>query len=329
MFERFGTPAFLREARGGEEKDSRATLFRTLLFFLLVYIVGGFLQGTVVSFVASVALFFDPAFSAMTPTEILTDEQLQLYFQDATAYVQKFMSESDAVLIAQIFSTAVFAAVAVLFCRLVEKRRPSSMGIRRTGAGGSLLVGTVLGVLLFGFALGFASAFRGVGFQGLAPFRPDLLLLLAVGIILESLAEELLFRGYLMVSLSRGHSLLLGAIVSSLIFTLFHATYGPVFSWVGFLNLFLFGFLLALVTVRTGNIFGAVALHALFAVGEGVVVGTPYYGARLPASLLSFASPDRYAVIGGGAAGLSGGIAVTCALLLGIVFLLGQKTKTE
>lgn len=343
MFERFGTPAFLREARGGKEKDPRATLFRTLLFFLLVYMIGGFLQSSISLLAESVALFLNPALRAMIPTEIpsellaetLTDAEqsamlqawLDGWFPLATAYAEQFLLSSGVRAVAQIFGTAVFAVAAVIFCRLIEKRSFGSMGIRRAGAGGSLLVGAGMGVLLLGFAVGFAIVYRGVAFQGIAPLRPGMLCFLAVGILLESLAEELLFRGYLMVSLSRRHSLIFGAIVSSLLFTLLHATYGPVFSWVGFLNLFLFGFLMALVTVRTGNLLGAVALHALFAIGEGVVIGTPYYGAPLPASLLSFASPDRYAVIGGGVAGLSGGIAVTCALLLGIAFLLGQKTK--
>ena len=329
MFERFGAPAFLREARGGEEKDPKATIFRTMLVFLLAYVGGSFLQWTVLSAVSSVALFFDPNFYAMLPKETLTNEQMQLWFKEAEAYVQNFMLNSDAVLVAQIFSTVVFAGVAILVCRLIEKRRVSSMGIRRTGAGSSALLGAVMAVLLLGFSVGFAVFFHGIDFLGAAPLRPGVLCLLVFGIVLESVAEELMFRGYLMVSLSRGHSLLLGALFSSLIFTLLHATYGTFFSWVGFLNLFLFGFLLALVTIRTGNLIGAMVLHALFAIGEGVVIGTPYYGAARPATVLSFASPDRYAVIGGGVAGLSGGIAVTCALLLGIVFLLGQKTKIK
>lgn len=111
--------------------------------------------------------------------------------------------------------------------------------------------------------------------------RTDLIWLFLLKCLLIAASEELLFRGTLFAILrnllqGKKHSFVLSALISSVLFALFHlialfegADAGSVLLQTGYT--FLTGLMFACVTHRTGNIWAAIALHFIFDAG-GLIV---------------------------------------------------------
>lgn len=322
MFEKLKTPAFLRAAREGLEGKPRLSLWKMLFVFLLLHLIAGMLQSVALTPVMAVLLLTNEkylaSFSALTETQ---DEQLLL------DTVESLLS-TDAVFVAMLFATVFLAAVAVFYCRIIEKRSFLSMGFRKKRGAGASLLGVIFAALLLLGAVVFARAFGALRFQGATQTDPLWLVLLFFALLVEGVATEIFFRGYLMVSLARGQSLGASVLIGSFLFAYFHRA-GEGASLIALLNFFLFGVLLSLYMIRFGSLFGAAALHAAWNVGLGLVCGSPVSGVTPPVSLLSFTWAEDAVLLNGGSFGLEGGIAVTCVLTLGIALLGMVRTKED
>ena len=79
-------------------------------------------------------------------------------------------------------------------------------------------------------------------------------------VVAAPLSEEIFFRGFLFAGIRRSSGFILGAVVSSGIWGLFHYT-GPD-SWPVILQLATFGIVLAWLYERTGSIWPPIAVHA-------------------------------------------------------------------
>lgn len=112
--------------------------------------------------------------------------------------------------------------------------------------------------------------------------RSDLIWLFILKCLLIALSEEMLFRGIALGFLGeflgeRKHKYVLTVVISSAVFALFHllnlfegAGIGATLLQTGYT--FLTGMMFASVTLRTGNIWAAVALHCIFDIG-GLIIG--------------------------------------------------------
>ena len=320
MFEKLKTPAFLHSARVGLAEGAPVPLFKTLLAFLVVYLIAGVLQSVILPPVTLGLLFSSEEYSALFSSVLETQDQAPIL-----EAMEKLLA-TDAVRITSLFATAMLAVTAIVYCRSFEKRPLLSMGIRKKRAVSSALLGACFAlVLLFGAVL------FGTRFDALALSRVDnvdLLHILLVfgGFLLQGFAEEALFRGYLMVSLARGRSLWTSMLASSFLFAYFHRT-GAVAGGVAFLNFFLFGMLASLFMIRFGNLFGAAALHAGWNLGQALLFGSPVSGESFSASFFTVLPTEGGNLVSGGAFGLEGGIAVTCVLTLGVALLGMVPTK--
>ena len=324
MFEKLGTPDFLIEAREKNTATRRFEFGITVLLFLLVFFVANFAQSLLLTPFLVVALILDPAvFEKLSSLEGLSGETV---LTEMTAFLDAFMKENVAVLFGTLLSSAGAAVVAVLFCRLIEKRSLRTMAVRSRYLPSSLLLGTLTGALIVLAAVVFAYCFGAVTLTGTGKGSVVSALLLVLGFVVQALAEELFFRGYLMISISRVRPLSVGVLLSALLFALFHRTAATI-SVLGLLNLFLLGLVLALFTVRCGNLFGSVALHAAYLALEGAVLGSPVDGQGMPASLFTISFAEGSTFLHGGAYGLGGGLAVTFALTLALAFLGMTKTR--
>jgi len=98
-------------------------------------------------------------------------------------------------------------------------------------------------------------------FVALARSDPVWPLMLAAAIG-APLAEELVFRGFLLPALARSHVLGFtgAAVVSSLAWSALHFTY----SWTGLAAVFAIGIYLSIVLWRTGSIWTCIACHSLY-----------------------------------------------------------------
>ena len=116
---------------------------------------------------------------------------------------------------------------------------------------------------------------------------------------------------------------------SSFLFALLHLGNEGV-SWLGILNIFLFGVLLGLVVFKTGSLFLACALHGIWNFAEGCLFGLPVSGIRPGHSLLASAPVEGRTLTNGGVFGPEGGAAVTIVLFISVlVFLLLSDRRRE
>lgn len=326
MFEKLGTPDFLIEAREKTTATRRFDFGITVLLFLLVFFVANFAQSLLLTPFLIVALLLDPAvFEKLSALEGLPSEDV---LAEMTAFLDTFMKDNTTVLFGTLLSSAGAAVVAVLFCRLIEKRSLRSMALRGRYLPSSLLWGAVTGALIVLAAVVFAYCFGAVTLTGTGRGSVLSAVLIVLGFIVQAFAEELFFRGYLMISISRVRPLSVGVLISALFFALFHRTSAAI-SPLGLLNLFLLGLVLALFAVRCGNLFGSVALHAVYLIFEGVLLGSPVDGQAMPAAFAALSFTEGNAFLHGGAYGLGGGLAVTFALTLALAFLGMTRTRKD
>ena len=134
----------------------------------------------------------------------------------------------------------------------------------------SLIQGFVIGVIMM---LVFASL---VYLLGIIEFNyvglSTRLLISFFLYLLVALAEEVLVRGYILTNLQEKMSPFLALLVSSLFFGMLHLG-NQHFTWIGFTTISLSGFLMGLLTLKTGSISTAVGLHWSWNFVQGPVLG--------------------------------------------------------
>lgn len=198
-----------------------------------------------------------------------------------------------------------------------------------------LILGLIFGAVSVGFAALIAYAFGGMRFAsnneiGIAPMALTLsvtLLVFTVGAI----NEELLFRGYLLQTMSRAKLFLLGTLITSLLFASAHNANpsASVFSW---LNTFIAGIWLAIAYYKTRNLWFPFGIHLAWNWVQGSFLGISVSGldALATAPILKVTEKGN-PFIGGGDYGLEGGISCTIALIFStaVIYFLPIFKPTE
>lgn len=132
--------------------------------------------------------------------------------------------------------------------------------------------------------------------------------------LLVALGEEGLYRGYVLVRLSRAFAFWPSAIITSLWFGAGHLA-NPGESGVGVASTVLFGLVLAWSVRRTGSIWFAVGVHAAWNFLQSFVFGFNNSGGVSRVSLFD-GRLDGPELVAGGAAGPEGSLLVLVPLLL-------------
>lgn len=212
-----------------------------------------------------------------------------------------------------------------LWTRFFEKRSFSSLGFEKSNALTQYLRGFLIGIVMFGGAVGLLALFGFVeieqgdpSMQGMAALGGVAIVLL--GWIVQGAGEEILTRGWMMPVLSARYKPWVGIVVSSLFFALLHGL-NPNLSVIAMLNLALFGFFAAFYALREGSLWGICALHSVWNWVQGNIFGFEVSGGSFGGgSLLNLmeSGPDWFT---GGPFGPEGGLAATILLLIGMAFI--------
>jgi len=239
-------------------------------------------------------------------------------------------------------STVLLAAAtsAGLVCaKLLEGLPPRSLGWTiHAGWWMDWLKGSLLGALSLGLAALIIFLSGGYKFSfaaaGLAPVLKTLIVSALVYIIAAS-AEEALFRGYPLQTMMRARLVLVGLVLTSLVFAYVHKDNPnnppglPPFTYVGlyfvnfpFINTALAGAWLAVGYLRTRSLWFPLGLHWSWNWTMGSLLGLPVSGieALSPAPLLRAADAGPVWLTGG-AYGVEGGAACTLAIIIATVFI--------
>lgn len=229
-----------------------------------------------------------------------------------------------------IFNTLALCAIGVGTTAVLarfEHRSPLSYGLADRRALARLAMGLCVGVAVFGILLVVLMLCGAIRFEAGHRNALDVLswglfwLACYSGV---ALSEEVLFRGYLLSTLTVGLGPFVATIVTSLLFGLAHLSNG-LESPMAVINAVLFGAVLAWSVLRSGSLWWAIGLHAGWDWTESYVAGASDSGIRATGRLMT-ALPHGSVLWSGGAAGPEGSLmmllpmsltAIICAAMFG------------
>ncbi|MCH5337691.1 MAG: CPBP family intramembrane metalloprotease [Acetatifactor sp.] len=237
------------------------------------------------------------------------------------------VTTSETYTILSLFATLGMILIAFLFCRILQKRPLRTLGFRREGIFKEYIIGIAAGFLVFSAAVLICVVTGALELGGMSPaFSAGTFLLFTVGFMIQGMSEEVLCRGYFMVSVARRYPLVAAIMANSLFFAALHLL-NPGISVLALLNLVLFGVFASVYFLRRGNIWGVAAFHSVWNLVQGNFYGIRVSGMEMQCSVLQSDMVAGKEIWNGGAFGLEGGLAVTIVYVVGIAVLLCMKGK--
>jgi membrane protease YdiL (CAAX protease family) len=187
-------------------------------------------------------------------------------------------------------------------------------------------VGSMIGVGSLALATGIATAGGGLTFTVSAPAAFLLvvktLVFSAVLFTVAALAEEALFRGYPLQTMTRAGLVSLGVLITSLAFAGVHMGNPNLSQGLPYLNLVFAGVWLAIAYVKTRSLWFPIGIHWAWNWALGSVFGLPVSGITdLAPHPLLHGTDLGPAWLTGGGFGIEGGAACTITLVLSTVFI--------
>ena len=188
------------------------------------------------------------------------------------------------------------------------------------------MVGSVIGVASLALATAIAAAAGGLRFTAssrtmLLPVVQTLVMS-ALLFIFAALAEEALFRGYALQTLTRARLAWLAILLTSLPFAAIHLTNPNVAKGFTFINTALAGVWLAVAYLRTRSLWLPLGVHWAWNWALGSLFGLPVSGiTTIAPNPLLHGTDLGPAWLTGGSYGIEGGLAGTIALVVSTIFI--------
>jgi uncharacterized protein len=179
-----------------------------------------------------------------------------------------------------------------------------------------LLVGCAIGFAALAMAVAIAAAAGGLRFSFGGASGALLWSLVGSALLLfvAALAEEALFRGYVLQTLTRAQLAWLGVLVTSVPFGLVHLSNPNVVPVVTFANTALAGIWFGVAYLRTRSLWFPVGLHWAWNWALGPIFGLPISGRDVVSNTLLRGDDLGPAWLTGGSYGIEGGLACTVAM---------------
>lgn len=189
-----------------------------------------------------------------------------------------------------------------------------------------LLMGSLVGALSLLLAVGIATASGGFRFSlnegGMSGGVAETLIFSGLLFILLAAAEEAVFRGYPLQTMTRAHLTWLAIIITAVIFSSGHLDNPNVVPGFTFANTAIAGVWLALAYLKTRSMWFPLGIHWAWNWTMSAVLGIPVSGiTRVAPDPLLRASDIGPAWLTGGSYGIEGGAACTIALLISALFI--------
>lgn len=316
MKDLFEKPAAFTEAA---EKKAGWNWFVELLVFVAVFIVCTFAQTIILMPGELILLMKDKAYlEAATTGDVaaITEAMMQIM-------------SGDWYKILMLFSTVMMIVVTCLFCKLIQKRKMSTLGFCKKNMVKEYLTGMLVGFLFFSIAVLLGVVSGGLTITGISPeFSIGFFILYLLGYMVQGMGEEVLCRGYLMVSIGRRYPVYLAVILNAVFFAVLHLANNGI-TPLAFVNLSLFGIFASVYFIRRGNIWGIGAFHSVWNLVQGNFYGIRVSGMGVSNSFLESVPVEGKDLLNGGAFGMEGSIFVTLVLAAGILILYFAGKKKE
>lgn len=312
---RFKRPDMVDEAA----KTGGKNVFLEILMFLGVFLVATIIEVIPIMVVEVVMLVGNQDFLAASIAGDL----------EKAVEIEMALLASEPLMIAQLFVTVLMTLTVICFCLWVQKRKMRTLGFKKPGMwkeyGIGLLVG--LGMMTAIVLIGMVTGSLSLQFNSAAVTAGgiSMLVLLFVGFLLQGMSEEVLCRGYFLVSVARKKgNVWLGIIVSSLAFGALHLGNAGL-SPLAFVNLVLFGIFAGVYFIKRGNIWGIAAIHSIWNFAQGNIYGILVSGNDFGTTIFTSTINESMTLINGGDFGLEGGILTTIVLAVGTIIMMFTK----
>lgn len=234
---------------------------------------------------------------------------------------------SNAYTIVMLFSTIAMTLLTMLFCKLIQKRKMTTLGFVKKGILKEYGLGLIIGFVIFSLAILFCVVTGSLELSGISSTFAILpFILFFVGYMIQGMAEEVLCRGYLMVSIGRRYPMWVAVLLNSLFFAALHLGNAGM-SVLAFINLTLFGVFASVYFIKRGSIWGIGAIHSIWNFVQGNFYGVKVSGMETSCTVFESLVVESKTLINGGDFGLEGGLAVTLVLVIGTVILLLSPAK--
>lgn len=288
-----------------------------ILIYIALFLICQFAMLIVMFPVMFVKLFLDADFikaSMSLDYETMMEVEAQLL-------------NGDGFMIFTLFIDIIMIVLVCLFCKLFQKRKMSTLGFCKKGAVKEYLIGAVAGAVVFSLAVLGSVATGAMKIEGnAADFSIGIFIVYLLGFMIQGMAEEVLCRGYFMVSFARRYPMIIAVLVNSIGFGIFHLA-NPGMTPLAMVNLCLFGIFASLYFIKRGNIWGIGAFHSIWNFIQGNVYGIQVSGTGELNSLCKATPVEGKELLSGGAFGLEGSILVTIVLCIGILILYFWKKE--
>jgi len=187
-----------------------------------------------------------------------------------------------------------------------------------------LIIGSALGFLTLTVGVVIAMAGRGVSFS-INPINWAAVIKSMIGsgvlLVIAAFAEEAMFRGYALQTLSRARLAWLGVALTLALFGVAHLTNPNTVPGFTFINTAIAGLWFAIAYLRTRSLWLPLGLHWAWNWALGWFFGLPVSGLNVASHPLLKASDIGPYWLTGGSYGIEGGLAGTVALALGTLVI--------
>ena len=293
-------------------------IFSFLIVFLIIYL----LEAVIPAIVS-----MKPMMEAMESQNMLDGSEIELSQSIAIA---NMVSMSPKVMIPSLLATVFGTITSIIYCRNIEVRPVTSMGVRKRKLIPHYLTGFITGIIMITaitllsvcFGVNRISVCSGINF--------GVILLYLLGFFVQGMSEEFIFRGYLMTTVGGYHSVWIAVTVNSVAFSLAHV-FNPGFDVLPCINLVLFGMFASFYMISTGDIWGVCGIHSMWNFMQGNFYGISVSGTGDTESVFRTTANTPHAWLSGGEFGIEGSIFTTLVLTVGIVitFLKIRKNDTK
>lgn len=235
------------------------------------------------------------------------------------------------VVLVSLFVTVAITLSCVVYCCKIERRSLASMGFKRQGWLKRYLKGYAIGTVMLLLCALILWLMGDLDFAFAEKIPVLYLLVFFVGFVIQGMSEEVLLRGYFMVSLNNSCHTAIAVGISSVTFAILHLS-NPGISLLALLNITLFGIFMAVYVLRTDDLLGACAIHSAWNFAQGNLIGVRVSGMGHLPTVAVMNPLGNQSLFHGGDFGLEGGLIVTFVTLGAIVltlFLPQKKQKTS
>lgn len=310
--------------------NHRPTHFlHSLLFFMIVYFVADTARQSIMLLPTMIYLFSTSEFKSLLGQASSGEMDMEALMESYSSVLSGIASNIPWWLVLiSLISTVALAICAILYCKIFEKRKLPTLGLRKSNIALEYGVGAIIGLAMYSLAFLIAFLTGSVKFEGGASFTfPIILFFLAF--IIQGASEEIFIRGYLMTSVARDYKVFLAVFFSSAVFSLIHISNAGV-TVLALINIFLFGVFEGIYVLKRGDLWGACAIHSMWNFAQGNIFGSSVSGMGQMPSIFRVVSNPNMTAANGGAFGIEGGFACTIVVLvaIGIILLIPPK-KSE